>query len=195
MSSVLMRNVSPHFLTCRSIIGASDKDCVAQPPQFQKNHPLTKQKQLPAALRHKCGRTRRLFLSDQGEGQAMSTQLNGSRYETESVIPFAPNSKNVPVNELDKAGQTILQLLHRAADVAEDNSRHALEMAQKLSHQLRAAEDRIAELEAEAETYRERAERAEQWLHKVYAEIEDRFLRQSEDRRRTNGVPTRATGH
>jgi hypothetical protein len=68
-------------------------------------------------------------------------------------------------------------------------------MAQKLSHQLRTAEDRIAELEAEAETYRERAERAEQWLHKVYAEMEDRFLRQSEDRRRTNGVPTRATGH
>jgi molecular chaperone GrpE (heat shock protein) len=124
-------------------------------------------------------------------GSEMSTQLNGSRYETESVIPFAPNS----VNELDKAGQTILQLLHRAADVAEDNSRHALEMAQKLSQQLRTAEDRIAELEAEAETYRERAERAEQWLRKVYAEIEDRFLRQSEDRRRTNGVPTRATGH
>jgi hypothetical protein len=63
------------------------------------------------------------------------------------------------------------------------------------SHQLRTAEDRIAELEAEAESYREKAERAEQWLHKVYAEMEDRFLRQSEDRRRTNGVPTRATGH
>ncbi len=49
---------------------------------------------------------------------------------------------------------------------------------QKLSHQLRAAEDRIAELEAEAVAYRDRAERAEQWLHKVYMEIEERFLRQ-----------------
>ena len=125
----------------------------------------------------------------------MSTQLNGSRYETESVIPFAPNTKNVPANDLDKAGQTILQLLHRAANVAEDNNRHALEMAQTLSHQLHQAEDRIAELEAEAETYRERTERAEQWLHKVYVEIENRFLRQSEDRRRTNSAPTRATGH
>ena len=53
-----------------------------------------------------------------------------------------------------------------------------MDMAQKLSHQLRAAEHRIAELEAEAEAYRGRAERAEQWLHKVYTEIEDRFLRQ-----------------
>ena len=125
----------------------------------------------------------------------MNTQLKGLRYETESVIPFAPNTKIVPANDLDKAGQTILQLLNKAADVAEDNSRHALEVAQKLSHQLRTAEDRIAELEAEAETYRERAERAEQWLHKVYVEIENRFLRQSEDRRRTTGAPISATGH
>ena len=125
----------------------------------------------------------------------MSNQLNSLRYETEFVLPFAPNTKNVPANDLDKAGQTILQLLHKAADVAEDNSRHALEMAQKLSHQLRTAEDRIAELEAEAGTYQERAERAEQWLHKVYVEIENRFLRQSEDRRRTTGAPIRATGH
>jgi hypothetical protein len=124
----------------------------------------------------------------------MSTQLNGLHYENESVVPFAPSTKNVPANDLDKAGQTILQLLHKAADAADDNSRHALEMAQKLSHQLRTAEDRIAELEAEAETDRERAERAEQWLHKIYVEIENRFLRQSEDRRHTTGAPIRATG-
>ena len=117
----------------------------------------------------------------------MSTQVNASRYETESVIPFAANTKTVPANELDKAGQTILQLLHRAAGVAETNSRQALETAQKLSHQLRTAEDRIAELEAAAESYRERAERAEQWLHTVYAEIENRFLRGM------NNTPTRAT--
>jgi predicted ribosome quality control (RQC) complex YloA/Tae2 family protein len=117
----------------------------------------------------------------------MSTQVNASRYETESVIPFAANTKTVPANELDKAGQTILQLLHRAAGVAETNSRQALETAQKLSHQLRTAEDRIAELEGAAESYRERAERAEQWLHTVYAEIENRFLRG------TSSTPIRAT--
>jgi len=118
----------------------------------------------------------------------MSTQLNATRYETESVIPFAANMKNVPVNELDKVGQTILQLLHRAAGVAENSSRHALETAQKLSHELHIAKGRIAELEVEAETHRERAERAEQWLHKVYVEIENRFLRQNEERRSTNIV-------
>jgi molecular chaperone GrpE (heat shock protein) len=106
--------------------------------------------------------------------------VNGE-VETEAIIPFAPTQKGMAANggdQLDKAGQSILRLLHKAAGVAEENSRHALDMAQKLSHQLRAAENRIATLEAEVESYRNRAERAEQWLHKVYTEIEDRFLRQ-----------------
>jgi molecular chaperone GrpE (heat shock protein) len=81
-------------------------------------------------------------------------------------------------DQLDKAGQSILCLVHEAAGMAEQNSRHALETAQKLSHQLRAAQDRIAALEAEVEAYRDRAERAEQWLNKVHTEIEDRFLHQ-----------------
>ena len=56
-------------------------------------------------------------------------------------------------------------------------------MAQKLSHQLRAAEDRIAELQAKVAAHQERADRAEQWLHTVYTEIEDRFLNQDRDRK------------
>jgi hypothetical protein len=48
-------------------------------------------------------------------------------------------------------------------------------VAQKLSHQLVAAEQRVTDLEAEVERHRDMAERAEQWLHKVYSEIEERF--------------------
>jgi hypothetical protein len=124
----------------------------------------------------------------------MSNQLNGG-YESESVIPFAAAAKNAAqpdsADQLDKAGQTILRLLHRAAGVAEANSQHALDMAQKLSHQLRGAEDRIAELEAEVGIYRDKADRAEQWLHKVYTEIEDRFLRQDNSRGAMTGAPQR----
>ena len=109
------------------------------------------------------------------------------------VIPFARSAQGAADDntQVDKAGQTILQLLNKAADVAEQNSRHAIDTAQRLSHQLRAAEDRIAELEAEVAAYRERAERAEQWLHRVHTEIEDRFLRQADDRR---GTPQRSQG-
>jgi hypothetical protein len=95
----------------------------------------------------------------------MSSQPRGG-YESESVIPFAPAAKNQAppesADQLDKAGQTILRLLQKAAGVAEANSHHALEMAQKLSHQLRAAENRIAELEAEVGIYQDKADRAEQ---------------------------------
>jgi hypothetical protein len=124
----------------------------------------------------------------------MGNQLSGG-YESESVIPFAPAAKNAAqpdsADQLDKAGQTILRLLHRAAGVAEANSQHALDVAQKLSHQLRGAEDRIAELEAEVGIYRDKADRAEQWLHKVYTEIEDRFLRQDNSRAAMTGAPQR----
>jgi hypothetical protein len=115
-------------------------------------------------------------------------------FRQSSVIPFTPAARSTApdgADELDKAGQTILGLLHKAAGVAEANSQHALDMAQKLSHQLRASEDRIAELEAEVGVYQERAERAEQWLHRVYTEIENRFLRQDDSR---SGVPQRRRG-
>src|ERR1700692_2862829 len=106
----------------------------------------------------------------------MGMQLSGGAYGAESVIPFA--SKNAApdnADQLDRAGQTILQLLHKAAGVAEGNSKHALDIAQKLSHRLRAAENRIAELESEVGIYQDKADRAQQCLHKVYTEIEERF--------------------
>jgi predicted ribosome quality control (RQC) complex YloA/Tae2 family protein len=101
------------------------------------------------------------------------------------VIPFERTALGArsDSSQLDKAGETILQLLGRAAHAAEQNNRQAIDTEQRLSHQLRAAEDRVAQLEAEIETYREKAERAEQWLHAVYTEIEDRFLKQDSPRR------------
>jgi hypothetical protein len=102
----------------------------------------------------------------------------------ETIIPFAPAATSGNADQLDRAGQTILQLLNKAAGVAEENSRNAIEMAQRLSHKLQEAEGRIAELEAQAVAYQEQAERAEQWLHRVYAEIQDRFLRQNQNARR-----------
>ena len=123
----------------------------------------------------------------------MSSELNGGAYESDFVVPFAPkNATSNDADQLDRAGQTILKLLHKAAGVAEANSQHALEMAQKFSHQLRAAENRIAELEAEVEIYQEKSERAERWLHKIYTEIEDRFRRQPDVRSVVTGAPQRS---
>ena len=87
-------------------------------------------------------------------------------------------------DQLDSAGQAILKLLHKAAGTAEADSRHALETAQKLSSQLRTAEDRIAELEAELQQSRERAAGAEEWLRKISMEIQDRLINAPEEKRR-----------
>jgi hypothetical protein len=78
-------------------------------------------------------------------------------------------------DQLESAGQAILKLLDNAASATEANSRRALATAQTLSSQLRSAEDRIAQLEAEVQLYREKSARAEVWLRKISAEIEDRL--------------------
>ena len=88
----------------------------------------------------------------------------------ESEFEFA--SQFVASNEIEKAGQDILQSLHQAADVADANR----ETAQRLSHELRNAENRIAELEAEVQLYKAKMDRAKQWLHNMFSAIEERLI-------------------
>jgi|SRR5580693_9287914 hypothetical protein len=104
--------------------------------------------------------------------------------ESEIISRGQDGSASNDGDQLDSAGQAILKLLHKAAGTAEANSRKALETAQKLSSQLETAKDRIAELEGEVQQYRERAACAEEWLHKISAEIENRLIREPEERRR-----------
>ena len=98
--------------------------------------------------------------------------------------PAARETASVKNDQSDSVGQSILSLLHTAADETETDSRRSLETAQRLSHQLHAAQDRIAELEAEVRLYREKAERAEGWLSRISTEIEDRLINEPEVKQR-----------
>jgi methanogenic corrinoid protein MtbC1 len=91
-------------------------------------------------------------------------------------------------NQLDSAGQAILELLRKANDVTETNSRQAVETAETLSKQLHAAEDRIAALEEEVQIWREKSEHAARWMVKIFKEIEERLFKEPEERRR--GLPS-----
>ena len=93
-----------------------------------------------------------------------------------SVVAF-PNKED----ELDKAGQAACDLVHQAASTAEQKTQHVLAVAHKISLQLRAAEDRVASLEAEVKHYRVRADRAEKWLHRIALEIQNTFLSTSKN--------------
>jgi hypothetical protein len=96
-----------------------------------------------------------------------------------TVVPFAPGSKgNVRVDAVpvDESGNAIVALLKEAADTARATCIQAINAAETASNQLRAAEDRIKELEAEVRHYHDRAARAEKWLARVHHEIEDKFF-------------------
>ena len=88
----------------------------------------------------------------------------------QSDFQFA--SQFVASNEIDQTGKDILKLLDKAAA----DRRHALETAQRLSHQLQNAENRIAELEAEVQLYKAKMDRAKQWLHNIFSAIEERLI-------------------
>jgi chromosome segregation ATPase len=94
-----------------------------------------------------------------------------------AVIEFPQNS-----DPLERAGQDVLTKLHRAAQIAEESTQQAIAISHKLSGQLRAAEDRIRELEGEYWTYRHRAERAEGWLQRISQEIDQTFFASAENR-------------
>jgi hypothetical protein len=106
-----------------------------------------------------------------------------SQSQSEKIVPFAPASREPDPNvmdTLDDAGRTVMGLLQHAATTAKENCGRALGVAHGLSLQLREAEDRISELEAEVEHFQERAVRAENWLRRISKEIENRFFEQKE---------------
>jgi len=78
------------------------------------------------------------------------------------VLQFAPKKKpRIDKDAMDQAGSAIVAMLQEASDLA---------------RQLRAAEDRINQLESEIEQAQDRAVRAETWLQLIQKEIEDRLI-------------------
>ena len=106
---------------------------------------------------------------------------------SEKIVP-SPNDGDL----LDRAGNALLGMLQQAAAITEENSKRALDVAHELSGKLRAAEDRIRELEADIRYYKDRADRADQWLHHISVEIEKRFFEAADGRSRQG--PSRQTG-
>jgi len=101
------------------------------------------------------------------------------------VLEFAPDqTPRDGTDPIDQAGQGVLVLIQRAASISQENADSAMSMAHRLSLELRAAEDRIAELQVETERLQTRAARAEQWLEAIGNEIEDKLIAPMESHRR-----------
>ena len=91
----------------------------------------------------------------------------------------AEQDRSVPA---DDAGNGIIVLLHKAAEAAKEDCARAMNLAHKLSSQLRDAEERSRELEVEANHFRERATTAEKWLVLIHDEVEDTFFKSKNGR-------------
>ena len=105
--------------------------------------------------------------------ECMSNRGAGVR---DATVPPKLNGRSEAGDPLDTAAQQTLDLLHRPAVAAEANNQQAIEVADKLSAQLRAAEDRTRELEARIRHHHDRADRTEKWLYQISMEIERHFF-------------------
>jgi hypothetical protein len=92
------------------------------------------------------------------------------------VLEYAPKKRlRIDRDSSDESAQAIIAMLQNAAGQSSDCER-AMSMADELTRQLRAAEDRIDQLETEMEAFRDRAIRAETWLQLIQHEIEENFI-------------------
>jgi hypothetical protein len=93
-------------------------------------------------------------------------------------LPFAQSSKDGTAEaELERCGQAALNLISEAAEVARSNVERATEATHQIADQLRAAQERNAQLEGHLRQFEDRAARAEKWLARIYAEIENEFFK------------------
>jgi hypothetical protein len=111
--------------------------------------------------------------------------------DADIIVPFdqGPSTHSGGGNALDNAGRAIVELINRLADKVEESNQNALDVANNLSSQLRAAEERVKNLEIDVVRYRDRAEQAEQradqaekWLNQISREIEQRFFAPADGR-------------
>ena len=104
----------------------------------------------------------------------MSVQTGDTRA---SVVAFAPK-KGPPGSTVvaDDAGEHIVALVQRASDMAKADCQRALDVAHRVSSELREAEERARKFEAEAHYFRDRAARAEEWLVRIESELQQVFF-------------------
>ena len=97
--------------------------------------------------------------------------------KSKNVLPLAPSlGDKKSESDVDRSGEAILRRLQEAANLAEANCESAMDAARELSEQIRAAESREKELQSEIRHYRDRASRAEEWLLRIYKELEEKFF-------------------
>jgi len=94
-----------------------------------------------------------------------------------SVAAFPPKKAGPEATMMtDDVGRGIVVLVQRAADLAKAVATEPWIFAHRLSSELKAAEERAREFEAQANHFRDRASRVEEWLVRIHKELEQTFF-------------------
>ena len=121
----------------------------------------------------------------QHDGGMIAFRLSGGSYDQrniEGVIPFANSRQSNGADPLDAAGQSIVQLLHRGSRCRSgQQSKGARRGAETLAASRgRATNKRTQRLRRRLPP---KKRTGGPMVHHVYSEIEERFLRQTDNRR------------
>jgi hypothetical protein len=94
-----------------------------------------------------------------------------------SVVAFAPKMGPPDSTMMtDDDGQHVIALVQKASDKAKADCQRVMDLANRVSSELRAAEDRARAFEEEANYFRDRAARAEEWLARIESELQQTFF-------------------
>ncbi len=96
---------------------------------------------------------------------------------TAQVRAFAPKHKpRDDINPTDQTAHALLAILQEAGKVVDETNDRAMALVHKLSSELQATKDRIGQLQADVERFRDRAAGAEKWLQLIQKEIENKLI-------------------
>lgn len=110
--------------------------------------------------------------------------MRGDTDETASIIPIGPKKGARDITLVaDDAGRHIVSLVQQAWNKAQADCQRAMDLAHRLSLELRAAEERARACEQEANHFRDRATRAEEWLVRIENELQQTFFQNKEQQR------------
>src|SRR5262249_38322504 len=105
---------------------------------------------------------------------------------TDTPTPISVGEAGQPDRNLavDTSGNAIIEMLRKAADMANEDCMSAMDTAHRLSRELLAAEDRARAAEVEVERFRDRAIKAEAWLIRIQNQIEESFFQEKKLKKR-----------
>ena len=92
------------------------------------------------------------------------------------VRAFAPKHKPRDGDPTDQTGQALVAMLQEAGKLVDETNGRAMALVHKLSSELEATKDRIGQLQADVERFRDRAADAEKWLQLIQKEIENKLI-------------------